>query len=266
MSDKAVNLAEKQQQHLLAAIYSDEPVSKTVNGFEEQGIAIYRRNLLANAQRALSISFPTVFELLDSDVGANLTQQFLRYSPPNQGDWALWGSHFSAFIKDTEIAQDYAYLADCAALDWGVHVALHGPDHTLSTASMQLLANCDLEKLVVIFNQNVQLFKTPYPLLAIFDAHHQQQQKAREAALRSAKQALSLPLEDHFVMIYRPQFHPEIRCLSHSEGRFMVALMAQKSLSEALDVVSDDADFSFETWLLNAVEHNLIHNLQETQQ
>lgn len=87
-----------EQQRLLDAIWSDElsgkPLSNQItnsrHGFSAQGIDIYRRNLLANAQRALSITFPTVFELLDSDVSAALVKQFLQTSPPTQGDWAQW--------------------------------------------------------------------------------------------------------------------------------------------------------------------------------
>lgn len=54
--------ADNEQQRLLDVIWHDESPVRDKSGFEAQGIDIYRRNLLANAQRALSISFPTVFQ------------------------------------------------------------------------------------------------------------------------------------------------------------------------------------------------------------
>lgn len=254
---------DNEQQRLLEAIWHDDASVIALNGFEEQGINIYRRNLFANAQRALSISFPTVFELLDSDVSEDLTKQFLRFSPPDQGDWAQWGHNFSAFINTTEIGQDYAYLADCATLDWHVHRALQGKDQVLDQTTLQLLAEGEPEHLVIIFNANVQLLKTDYPLVDIFDAHHHQDKTQREDALNNAKQALSSAVVSHDVLIYRPEFQPCISRLISSEGLFMQALMAKKSLAESLDLVSDDVHFSFEKWLLNAIKHNLIHYLKE---
>ena len=85
---------DNEQQRLLDVIWNDESPVRDKSGFEAQGIDIYRRNLLANAQRALSISFPTVFQLLDSNVSKNLVYQFLRISPPSQGDWTQWGADF----------------------------------------------------------------------------------------------------------------------------------------------------------------------------
>lgn len=76
-----------EQQCLLDAIWSDDANVAAQSGFDVQGINIYRRNLMANAIRALSISFPTIFELLDSDVSEQITHKFLKLSPPNQGDW-----------------------------------------------------------------------------------------------------------------------------------------------------------------------------------
>ena len=87
---------------MLGAIWNDESPDINSGGFNKQGLDIYRRNLLANAQRALSITFPTVFELLGSSVSKNLVYQFLRLSPPSQGDWSQWGEDFPQFISTIE--------------------------------------------------------------------------------------------------------------------------------------------------------------------
>ncbi|NQZ51586.1 MAG: putative DNA-binding domain-containing protein [Moritella sp.] len=260
MNDSFIN----EQQRLLDTIWSDEESGTALNGFSTQGISIYRRNLLANAERALSITFPTVFELLDSDIRTDLVQQFLKTSPPIQGDWGQWGAEFSEFIAATKIGVDYPYLAHCAALDWHVHCALHGCDQSLDQTSLQLLANCEPEHVFITFNDNVKLLSTSYPVAEIFDAHHHDDQVQRDVALNLAKQALSSVLVDHTVMIYRPEFKPQVTKLTESEGRFILSLMLGDSLAQSLDTVRHDSRFSFQAWLISAIEHNLIHYFKES--
>lgn len=252
-----------EQQRLLNAIWSDEPSVLAQSGFNAQGINIYRRNLLANAQRALSISYPTIFELLDGDVSDNLTHQFLKRSPPHQGDWAQWGETLANFVATTGVGDDYPYLSDCAALDWHIHCALHGKDQTFDRSSLQLLGDIEPEHIIVEFNQNVTLLKTQYPITDIFQAHHHSIESQRAVAMNKAQEALSLTPVEHIVMVYRPEFQPQVTKLTTREGEFMRCLMSGKSLAQSLDVVSHDCDFSFEKWLITAIEHNLIYHFKE---
>ncbi|GIC78637.1 DNA-binding domain-containing protein [Moritella sp. F3] len=269
-----------EQQRLLDAIWSGDLSSKqlsnSTHGFSAQGIGIYRRNLLANAQRALSITFPTVFKLLDSDISAALVKSFLQTSPPTQGDWAQWGSEFAHFIATTDICEGYPYLADCTSLDWFVHCALHGRDQLLDQSSLEILGRCDPEDIFITFNHNVKLIKTSFPITEIFDAHHQENEDERKAALNSANEYLSSALVDHLAMIYRPEFQPYVARLTCSEGRFTQSLIGGHSLAQSLDAIKGKEygeehvpdcsfqHFSFQQWLLNAIENNLIHYFKES--
>lgn len=252
-----------EQQRLLDVIWNDESPVIEKSGFNAQGISIYRRNLLANAQRALSISFPTVFELLDRGISQNLVYQFLRLSPPSQGDWAQWGAGFPHFIATIEVGYRYPYLSDCAAVDWHVHCAVHGIDQTLEQSSLQRLTDSEPENIVIEFNQNVTLIQTKHPLTEIFQAHHHSDELHREVAMNKAKEVLSREPVEQVVMIYRPEFKPEVSTLTASEGAFMLCLMSGKSLEQALNVVKNNSDFSFEKWLITAIERNLIYNFKE---
>jgi hypothetical protein len=262
-----------QQQHLLNAIWSNESPLRVKNDFDSQsydaqsfdikGINIYRRNLLANAKRALIISFPTVFELLDSDVSEEIVLQFLKYCPPSQGDWTQWGEAFSSFLATTQVASDYPYLPDCAALDWHIHCALHGKDQVLAQSSLSLLSDIEPDSIVVEFNNNVTLIKTKYPIAEIFDAHHHSDELERESSMKQAQVLLSRKSKKQVVMIYRPEFQPKVITLTPSEGEFMLNLITEKSLAESLDATNDYTDFSFEQWLVTAIERNLIYTFKE---
>ncbi|MGB1298905.1 MAG: putative DNA-binding domain-containing protein, partial [Psychrobium sp.] len=91
-----------EQQQLLSAIWDNSAIE---HGFSEEGVAIYHRNLLANAKRGLAVSFPTLFELLDGGDSDELVAEFLRYSPPNQGDWGQWGGELAGFLESHRFSE-----------------------------------------------------------------------------------------------------------------------------------------------------------------
>ncbi len=261
--ESSAELAINEQQCLLTAIWSDDLQFVAESGFDVEGINVYRRNLLANAERALSISFPTLFELLDSDVSKHITHQFLKSSPPNQGNWAQWGEALASFITTTEIGYEYPYLADCTALDWHIHCALHGDDQIFEQSSLQLLGNCEPEHIFVKFNANVKLLGSKYPITDIYNAHHGVDELQRKIAMNSAQQALASPLKEQTVMIYRPEFQPKATTLMVSEDAFMHSFMSGLSLATALNIANEKHHFSFKNWLVKAIERNLIYTFRE---
>lgn len=256
-------LGKSEQQLLLEVIWNDESSILEQCGFDARGINIYRRNLLANAQRALNISFPTVFELLDSDISESIVYHFLQSSPPDQGDWTQWGENFALFLRTTEVGGTYPYISDCATLDWHVHCALHGSDQTLSQPSLQVLSKSEPEHIFIEFNQNVKVFKSEFPLTEIFQAHHHNEVLQRKVAMNKAQKALLEKTVEQVVMVYRPEFQPQVTRLTVSEGAFMLALLSGASLGQSLDRVKNANDFSFEQWLVTAIKHNLIHYFKE---
>jgi hypothetical protein len=257
------NPCKNAQQLLLDVIWNDESLSLDQSGLNAEGISIYRRNLLANAQRALSISFPTVFELVDSDISTRLVYQFLRIAPPSQGDWTQWGENFPHFLETTGLSDSYPYIPGCAMLDWYVHCALHGSDQTLVQTSLRYLSDSEPAQIFIEFNQNVKVFKTEYPLADIFQAHHHNDEDLREVAMNDAKILLSAGPKEQVVMVYRPEFQPQVTKLTASEGTFMLCLLSGKSLEQSLDTVKNDNDFSFEKWLITAIERNIIYYFKE---
>lgn len=247
-----------EQQRLLSAIWQHEATEDEDQRFSQQGLDIYRRNLLANATRSLSISFPTLFELLDSDVSDLLTRQLLQCSAPTQGDWAQWGAHFPTLIEQSSDIEDYPYLADCARLDWAIHKALYGADEVLDQSSLQRLADTEPERLVVVFNRNVSLIESDFPIDDIFNAHHAPEQAEKDNAMSRAQHTLANDLSTKSYLVFRPEFQPMVNVLDLSEAVFTQQLMAGNSLENALDSVANDSTFSFEQWLIKAIERNLI--------
>ena len=173
------------------------------------------------------------------------------------------GGDFADFLATTEIGEHYPYLADCARLDWHVHCALHGRDQTLVQSSLQRLSDSEPKNIFIAFNQNVKVLKTAYPLTKIFQAHHHNDEHQRDVAMNEAQRALSRKNIEQTVMVYRPEFQPQVTTLTSCEAAFMENLLSGKSLGQALDAVKNDSHFSFEKWLIKAIEQNLIYYFKE---
>lgn len=75
------------QQWLIGQIINVEQ-----EGTDQQGLAVYRRNLLAAASRALSVSFPTLQLLVGASVLGVLARGYLHACGRDVFEWGRWGS------------------------------------------------------------------------------------------------------------------------------------------------------------------------------
>ena len=106
----------QQQQTLISAIFPSAD-SEVIDKFDPRGMAIYRNNLLATAQQALAISFPTVLTLIGEGLFNYASRELLISSPPKHGDWALWGDDFPSLLTNLAQLSDYPFVADIAQVD-----------------------------------------------------------------------------------------------------------------------------------------------------
>lgn len=86
-----------------------------------------------------------------------------------------------------------------------------------------------------------------------------EQAKSALTALR-----LTTTSKTHTVMVSRPEFQPKVSILTDSEAEFLLCLRAGKPLAKSLDAISHYHDFSFEKWLIAAIEQNLIFYIKES--
>ena len=145
------------QQSLLLSIV--QFVENKLQG--NKGLAIYQQNYLLNAANALSISYPTIYLLLGSDLFTILTKQFLIKHPKRSYDWALWGQDFPQWLAWHPISIEFKYLCDCAKLDWAIHLNSKITETSINLESIQLIENDKLDKLIIQFNNGTHLLNRP---------------------------------------------------------------------------------------------------------
>lgn len=243
-----------EQQQLMTAILKAD----CSFDIDEKGLAVYKRNLHANAMRALEISFPTVEQLLGAELFAYCVEQLLLTSPPGSGDWGTWGREFSALLSQLPALDDYPYVADMATLDYSLHVLNRAKDFSVELSSMSLLASHDLDHLRVVLNPAINLLVSDYPILDIYQANHMNAMKY----LTRAKLKMAEGIGQQ-VLVYRPQFKAKVREHSIEEQYWFELISEGLSIGHALEKMSsqfhhNDSAFLFEEWLPKAIQENTI--------
>jgi uncharacterized protein (UPF0276 family) len=91
-------------------------------------LAIYRGNLAANWEKALSSAYPVIRELVGIEFFGGLARVYGKAHPSHDADLNRFGEHFAGFLAGFEHAAKFPYLPDMARLEWAVHQAHYAPD------------------------------------------------------------------------------------------------------------------------------------------
>ncbi|MDR3385619.1 MAG: DNA-binding domain-containing protein [Rudaea sp.] len=91
-------------------------------------IALYRGNITAAWEKALSNAYPVVRCLVGKEFFAALARAYGGSHSSTCGDLNEFGEQFSTFVRTFEHTQSLPYLFDVAALEWRVHRAHYAAD------------------------------------------------------------------------------------------------------------------------------------------
>jgi len=239
------------QQMLLRALLGDARPGVVAGWLRDgdramRGLAAYRANAGALAERALAAAFPTVQQLLGDGSFAGLARAFWRRHPPLQGDIGTWGDALAAFIADDEALAPEPYLPDVARLEWAVHQAERAAD-AAAAEGLGLLADQDPAALWLLLSPGTALIESPHPVATLWHAH------------RSGAPDRFAPVREAFaagrgeaVRIARQGWRAAVAVIDEPEYRFTAAVLAGRPLAAALSEAG--ADFDFEAWLIAALQ------------
>ena len=94
----------------------------------ERRMAIYRANMVAAADKALSSAYPVIRQVVGEEFFHGLAREYQRGTPSASGDLTDFGATFDAFVAAFEHTQSLPYLPDLARLEWAVHRASGAAD------------------------------------------------------------------------------------------------------------------------------------------
>jgi Putative DNA-binding domain len=242
MSLTWASLAE-QQNDLLASIFATRVDASS------RGLAAYRANAQATAQRALQAVYPVLEQLIGADNFAYLSRDFWHQCPPVRGDLAQWGESLAAFVAASAQLVATPYLADVARIEWAMHNCALAEDRSQDLASFALLTQHDPQAITLRVAPGACVLRSDYPAAAITMAHQNLGSLEDAASLLRAGTVQS-------ALVWRQGFAPRLRALDDAELALTNAVCEGRALSTALDAARPDFDFS--TWLATQVRDGLL--------
>lgn len=237
------------QQRLLLALAGGDS-----EGLDARGLAAYRANAAAAAERALAAACPTVQQLLGDEAFAAVARRLWQAAPPVRGDLAHWGSALPDWLAQDSALADEPYLADVARVDLAVHRAEMAADAVLDPARLARLGDIDPDRLQLRLAPGAWLLRSAHPVAAIWQAHRSTDPD-RFAPVRAAFAAG----QGDQAFVWREGWRGQLVALTGDEAIFTQTVLAGGSLADALDAAPA---LDFETWLLQALSRQWLSDVE----
>jgi len=241
------------QQMLLRALWRDgnaTPLRGWLRQPDDAGLAAYRGNAGAVAERALASAFPTIAALVGEPSFGALARDFWRRHPPLRGDLAQWGATLPAFIADNPQLAEEPYLADSARLDWLVHQAGLAADAPGAPPAVERLTGDDAGALRLVLAPGSVLLDSAWPVAAIWQAHQAACGDDDDDRFAPVREAFARDQQDR-AFVVREGFAVHVHALGDADALFTSALLAGQPLDAALDAAGPA--FAFDQWLVRAL-------------
>ena len=246
------------QSRLLTAILSGSDNAE----FERRGLEAYQRNFAANASRALSISFPVVFQLLGDRLFSKICQLYSRHSAPTVGDWAEWGADFPEWLLTADISRKLPYLSDCAELDWVYHQCQRSENPQPDFDSFQMLSSSKAGEGHLLCNPTLTPISSSFPIFDLWNAHNSEESE-RSLLLQIASNRLT-ERSGQTAIVWRKHWRTIVRPIAETERIWLSLLLTGLSIEEALESMNNfcvdrkNEPFAFEHWLPDAIENHIV--------
>jgi len=258
----AVQREAQRQQLLLRTLWRDAP-AEALHGWLRQprpgsaalGLAAYRANAGAIAERALASAFPTVAALVGDDSFAALARDFWQQHPPLRGDLGEWGAVEPGFIAASATLASEPYLADSARLDWLVHLASRAADDREDAPALDALATHAPDALRLTLRPGCAVLASAWPVASLWQAH-QQQGGDRFDAVRAAFAAG----HSEYAFVRRDGYAVRVDALAPDAAAFTRTVIDGAPLAAALDAAGKT--FAFDHWLVQALQQRWLVGVQ----
>ena len=222
-------------------------------GHVDRRVAIYRANMVAAADKALSAAYPVIRQVVGDEFFHGLAREYQRGTPSTSGDLNEFGAEFAEFLAGFEHARTLPYLPDLARVEWAAHRAYgaaDAPDWDAST-----LGAVDPERQADIrfqWSPGLAIVASGFPVVRIWTIH--QPGYAGEFSV-----AWDLP---GTALVARDGFAVTVTECPAGDAAFLVASLAGAPLGEAAAAaLRHHPDFDLGALLGRAIPARLICGL-----
>jgi uncharacterized protein (UPF0276 family) len=221
------------QQALGAALFdagAEGPLLAQLAGDAQiRRLAIYRGNLVAHWDKALSAAYPVVRRLVGGEFFTALARAYGKAHPSQDADLNRFGAGFADFLMRFEHVANLPYLPDMARLEWSLHLARYAPNaEVISAPNVTTMTAEQLDASRLMLHPACALHASGWATVPLWLAH-QPGGPAFPSEMRAASWAL----------VARPRWKVELAPLSAAAHAALAALAAGARFGAALDAAFD---------------------------
>lgn len=264
-----MNTLAMQQQALLGALLAPpqgaagEARTATLAALVEpawqRGLAAYRANSHALAERSLRAAYPVVAALVSDDSFAAMARDFWHRHPPVRGDLACWGGALAEFVSHNPQLADAPYLADVARVEWALHRASGAADAVADPDSFALLSDADPDTVTLRLPAGTEVIESAWPVASLVTAHLDGEPAIDAVAARVRAR------QGEVALVWRQGLRARLAACTLAEAALIRALADSRTLLAALDaVLAVDPGFDLGAWLPQAVQTGLVTGAART--
>jgi hypothetical protein len=214
-----------------AILFDDAPIPATIRQASGPAYAsrfgVYRNNVIAGLINAVAARYPVVKRLLWDDAFHRAAHLYVIAEPPRSPVMFEYGASFPQFLRNIGqcIASDY--LADVAELEAARTRAYHAADAApLARDAFAALAPDDLPDLRLKLHPSVELLRSRFPVVSIWEANLQMDDRDNDNIIGKWKPECAL--------IARPHLQVMVQAVSASAYAFIAALAEGRTVGEAI--------------------------------
>ncbi len=138
----------------------------------EGRLAIYRANMVAAADKALSAAYPVIRQVVGEDFFHGLAREHQRATPSTSGDLGEFGATFDAFLAQFEHVQDMPWLPDLARVEWAAHRAYGAADAPdWDAASLGAVEPERHEAIRLHWSPGLAIVRSRWPVVRVWTLH-----------------------------------------------------------------------------------------------
>jgi uncharacterized protein (UPF0276 family) len=188
-------------------------------------LAIYRGNLAASWDKALSSAYPVIRQLVGAEFFTALARAYGKGHPSQHADLNLFGDRFARFLAGFEPVSGYPYLPAMAELEWEVHLAYYAPDAApLGAAGFARLSPAALEACRFALHPACRLHASGWATSELWLAHQPDGPPFPQTMGVAS-----------FALVVRPRWQVAVAALSAAAHAALAVMAGGASFGAALD-------------------------------
>jgi len=135
-------------------------------------LALYRANMVAAADKALSGAYPVVRQVVGGEFFHGLARAYQRGTPSTSGDLHEFGATFPAFLAGFEHVRDMPWLPDLARLEWAAHLAYGAADAPdWDAGSLAAVEPASQDAIRFQWTPGLAIVRSTWPIVRVWTIH-----------------------------------------------------------------------------------------------